>query len=350
MSFRDPVITIHDIIKLLQLPSEAQWIELPGRYLYRNRISFGNIHIYYGNINKDCDFPLLEMTGQGCREFETYSPLGFQFLLNLAKDTEKYHMSRLDVAFDDHTGIFDIRQIEKDYRAKNFVSTSCTGKITVEIKRHSEAISVMTGVKSSDMYMRIYDKAAERGFYDGRHWVRLELVLKQDRATNFILNPAPIGKKLRGVIANYFRFVTPSKGDTNKSRWKMRKYWSDFLSNAERISVFTRKDIDYNLSRVHRYLFHQAGNSIEVYIRCVGLVKFLESLHEREFSRLSPKQKFLIRESEMLYKTGEQITDETIRYLKTCYAARNNADQTAEADPFEDVPPPEPPEEWSEDI
>ena len=92
------------------------------------------------------------------------------------------------------------------------------------------------------MYMRIYDKARERGFEDGRHWVRCELVLKQDHATNFLINQEPLGVKFRGVIYNYFRFVTPLKTDANKRRWKMRKYWSVFLDGAEKISVFSKKE------------------------------------------------------------------------------------------------------------
>lgn len=331
MTYRKPGITVFDIINSLKFKNiyekDIKFKEFPGRYMYRNRLSFGNIHIYYNHCNQDQDFPMLELTGQGCREFETFSSLSFDDLFELAKDTDNYHMSRLDVAYDDHTGIFDIGMIEQDYRARNWVSNSIKGRITIDVSREKdenckyiEGISVMTGTKSSDMYMRIYDKSAERGYKDGRHWVRCELVLKQDRALQFIKNIEPIGKKFRGVIYNYFRFVTPSKSDSNKRRWKMRDYWVKFLEDAEKISVFSRKDVDYNLSRLSKYVFDQAGNSIDTYIQCVGLVKFLDDLIKRN-SKITPKQKYLIEQCKLLVEHNEAVDEHIIEELADNFKA-----------------------------
>lgn len=324
MSYRQRGTTVHDVIRSLkfkdQYKDEIVFRQYPGRYMYRDRLSFGNIHIYYNNINSDEDYPMLEMSGQGCREFETFSSITFDDLFELAKDTKNYHITRLDVAYDDHNGIFEIERIEKDYRARNWVSNSTKGRITVDISRSIDGISVMTGTKSSDMYMRIYDKAIERGYKDGRHWVRCELVLKQDRAVQFIKNREEIGKKFRGVIHNYFRFVQPKKTDTNKRRWEMREYWKRFLENAEKISVFTRKDIDYNLSRLNRYVLGQAGNSIDTYIKCVGLIRFLDDLVKRE-SRLNPKQKYLIEQSKLLIEQGKPVDEAVIEELSYNFKA-----------------------------
>lgn len=324
MSYRKKGISIYDVIESLKFKEEyAQEIsfqQMPGRYMYRDRVSFGNIHIYYNNINNDEDYPMLEMTGQGCREFETFSSITFDDLFELAKDTKNYHMTRLDVAYDDHEGIFDIKQIENDYRARNWVSNSTKGRITIDISRAIDGISVMTGTKSSDMYMRIYDKAIERGYKDGRHWVRAELVLKQDRSVQFIRNPEQLGVKFRGVIHNYFRFVQPSRKDSNKRRWKICQYWQKFLDNAEKISVFTRKDIEYNLCRLNRYVFGQAGNSIDTYIKCVGLVRFLEDLIKRE-TRLNAKQKYLIEQSKLLIEQGKPVDDAVIEELSRNFKA-----------------------------
>lgn len=322
MSYRQKGITVYDVINSLKFKekfrNEIKFVQFPGRYMYRDRLSFGNIHIYYNNINQEEDYPMLEMSGQGCREFETFSSITFDDLFELAKNTKNYHMTRLDVAYDDHEGIFDIRQIEKDYRARNWVSNSTKGRITVDISRAVDGISVMTGTKSSDMYMRIYDKAIERGYNDGRHWVRAELVLKQDRAVQFIKNTEPIGTKFRGVIHNYFRYVQPNKKDSNKRRWKMRDYWKKFLEDAEKISVFTRKDIDYNLCRLNRYVFGQAGNSIDTYIKCVGLVRFLDDLIKRQ-SKLNPKQRYLIEQSKLLIEQGKPVDDAIIEELSRNY-------------------------------
>ena len=325
MSYRYPGTTPYDIINSLHFKKEYEdqirFINMPGRYMYRDRVSFGNIHIYYNNINADKDYPMLEMSGQGCREFETFSSLKFDDLFEMSKDTENYHVTRLDVAYDDHNGIFDINQIKKDYLNRYWVSNSTKGRVTVDVSREKDkdgnyinGVSIMTGTKSSDMYMRIYDKAVERGIKDGRHWVRCELVLKQDRAVKFIKNEEEIGKKFRGVIYNYFRFVTPSRTDTNQRRWKERDYWKKFLEDAEKIRVYTPKDIDYNLSRLNKYVFKQAGNSIDTYIRCVGLFKFFDELVKRS-TKLNSKQKYLIEQCKILYEQGQPIDETVIQQL-----------------------------------
>ena len=327
MSYRQKGISPYEVIESLGLNEDIKFLQMPGRYMYRKRLSFGNIHVYYDNINEDQNFPMLEMTGQGCREFETFSFFSFSDLMQLALDTKKYHMTRLDVAYDDHSGLLDIEQIEKDYRERFWISSSRKGKITVDVSKEKyepdydkyiDGISVMTGTKSSDMYMRIYDKAVERGYKDGRHWIRNELVLKQDRAVEFIKNKEEIGKKFRGVIHNYFRFVTPSKSDTNMRRWKMREYWRKFLENAEKISVYTPKDIEYNLGRLHRYVFGQAGNSIDTYIQCVGLVEFLDDLLKRD-TRRTPKQNYLIEQCKLLVEENKPVDKDVIEELSQNY-------------------------------
>ncbi len=318
MTFRQKGITPHDIIKMLGLREDVKFIEFPGRYYYHKRLSFGNIHIYYNHAVDEQDYPMLELTGQGCREFESFSSMSFDNLFALAQDTKNYHMSRLDIAYDDHTGIFDIKKIMWDGFNNNYVSKSSILSLHDEKRAHLDGFSMMTGSKSSDMYMRIYDKARERGFCDGRHWVRCELVLKQDRATNFILNPEPLGVKYRGVIKNYFRFVSPNKNDMNKRRWQTRRYWRNFLDNVEPISVYSKKEIDYNISRLQRYVFHQSGNSVDTYIRCVGLSVFFEKLLKRD-TKLTPRQKLLIEQCQALYEQGEEITEETILKLLSIY-------------------------------
>ena len=277
-------------------------------------------------MNPDADFPTLEMTGQGCREFESFSKLKFSDLFEIVKsDTKTYHMSRIDIAFDDHSGIFDMPLIVSDYISDNWVSHSCPGGhhgdlIRNEQGRLLDGLSIITGSKSSDIYLRIYDKAIERRITDGRHWIRCELVLKQERAEAFILNNQPLGVKFRGVIHNYFRFVTPNKSDTNKRRWEMRDYWARFLADAEKISTYTPKTIDYNISHLHNYVFGQAGTSIETYIQCVGILSFLEKMLEHcKNKKLNAKQRHLIEECKILCYNNDIIDTEALKNVLENY-------------------------------
>lgn len=295
--------TVESIIDMLGFKFPVKWENSYGFYGYKNRIFFDGISIHFDHWNKETDFPLLEITGQGCRDFETYTNGDWDRLfIRALSPLDGYHVTRLDVAYDDHTGILDIgKMVRKTYK-REFVARSQTGTITDQFKREIDAMSIMFGTRKSDFYIRIYDKARERGYTDGRHWIRCESVFKDDRAYEFLKNDMPIGKKYCGVLKNYLRFVDRSD-DTNKRRWKMSKFWERFIGDCNSVSVYTPQDVSTNLSRIGRYIFHQAGNSIETYIRCVGLTRFLEELKIRD-TRLNIHQKRIIDEYRTRIQSG----------------------------------------------
>ena len=98
----------------------------------------------------------------------------------------------------------------------------------------------------------------------------------------------------------------------------MRDYWAKFLDNASKISVYSRKDIDYNLGRVQRYVLHQAGNSIDTYIKIVGICKFLDDLFHRR-SELTPRQKYLINQCKEAYNDGRTVDPELLQAISDCF-------------------------------
>lgn len=286
--------SVNSVIDFLQFNNDLNWTETYGFYGYKNRIVFDGISIHYNHWNKDQDYPLIEMSGQGCRDFETYTDGNWYRLFERALDTDNYNITRLDVAFDDHSGLLDISNIVKLTHQRNYVSRSQKFEVILSGTANLDAFSVMYGVKSSEFYIRIYDKAAERGGLN-EHWVRCESVLKHDRALNFISNNSPIGQKYGGVLKNYLRFVRPDHHDSNKNRWKTQPFWDKFLGNVEAISVTTKKDVDYNLHKIEHYIMHQAGNSVETIIRCIGVQEFMRRLKHRG-TELNVHQKRLIDE------------------------------------------------------
>ena len=95
------------IMELLGL-SHITWQQMPkGRNGYRQRYFFENISILYDGA--DNMGVCVDMSGTGCRAYETYSTIGLNSLLRQLHDApEDYNITRLDMAFDDHTGILDI--------------------------------------------------------------------------------------------------------------------------------------------------------------------------------------------------------------------------------------------------
>ncbi len=157
------------------------------------------------------------------------------------------------------------------------------------------ALTVQFGSKKSEMLLRIYDKAQERGGLD-YHWVRAELQLNRQRAAGFIaelLNGKSVGELYAGVLRNYLRFI--HLDHSRRERCSVVGWWDNFLDGAEAVKIYSAKTVEYNLARVREYVINQAGNCIDTYIACVGEEKFMEDLRNRE-SQLNENQRRVIEE------------------------------------------------------
>lgn len=254
-----------------------------GRNGYRQRLVFENISILYdGAENMGI---CVDISGTGCRAFETYSTSTWEMLIHqLLDEPDGYHITRLDMAFDDHTGILDIDELRDDTDDHNYVSRSRTW----EVDYGSAGTTIYHGSKKSNMLIRIYDKAAEQNLED-EHWVRVELQMRDEIATGFAqgLLQNPVGVQFRGVLHNYLRYVTPVP-DTNMSRWPMTDYWSCLLDDVERIRVWSAPGVDYDIWRLRNYIINQAGNALDCYLEIFGQEDLINALGKRAI-RTSPK-------------------------------------------------------------
>lgn len=281
VSFTSKVHTPEELISALGL-AHCPWTETTGARGYRDRKYFGCISVHYNG--RDDMGVWVEMSGQGCRNFEDLTKLPNKWV-DLFEFIEKnnLHMTRLDVAFDDHTGILDIDRIAYDTENHNFVSRMNAWQVT----RSDKGTSCQIGSPKSKVLVRIYDKAAERGYTD-RHWVRVELQMRDSRAAEFIKLPMPVGEAFAGVLLNYLRYVEPTD-DSNKSRWPMASYWSDLVGDVSRISVYTVPGGEYNMEKCMHYVFDMAGNAIDAVLQCCSIEDFYLALASR---RCKPNPKY----------------------------------------------------------
>ncbi len=291
--------------------NDVEFEELNGHYGYRSSLFFGGMWILYDG-REDMGI-CVEFSGQGCRQYETS---GNRPLEALVRDVLKFdtgNITRLDIAFDDvdkqGDGLLDIKRIDRLARHDTYISKfgkksgEWSGSHSDGSDRNPLALSVYFGSSKSDVRFRIYDKSLERGGLD-YHWIRFEIQLRHDAASNFIKQNGSVGYKFCGVINNYLRFIVPNKNDSNRRRWASPEWWIKFLSHADKISVFTKKDIDYNLSRLERYVVDQAGCSIKTLIECIGWQGFHALIFDHEFN-FNTNQRRIISE----YK---QINEEKI--------------------------------------
>jgi len=249
----------------------------------------------------------LDMSGQGCRAFEEYSEYSWLDLMDrIFKMGGRVNVTRLDLAYDDHSGLLNIYRLRADVEDRNYISKSKKSMIIWSDDQSTDIIghTLQIGSKSSPVLIRIYDKAAERGYGSEKHWIRVELQLREDRsmeALKLLWQHESIGLVASGIIRNYCCFVTPTS-DTNKSRWPIAEYWQRVLEGMEKIRVWYAPGEPYNFSKSENHLIHQYGQAFQVIKRLYGS---LDVFYDRCCSAhpvLKPKYRNAISEYELQQK------------------------------------------------
>lgn len=286
-----------DSIKRMIGLADQTWEEQDyGLWGYPRSICFNHIRILYGasaEMGVCCT-----MSGQGCREFESYSSVSWSSVFEdiLSENSDDIYATRIDLAFDDHTGILDMEQLIDDTDDHNYTKR---GEYW-EVRYGSVGATIYHGAPSSNTRLRIYDKASERGCQDDTHWIRVELELKSTSAHGCLekLVSMDTGVLFRGILKNYITYRTPSS-DTNRSRWPVAPYWEELLDGVEAVHVWSYPGVEYNVFRLTKYLVHQAGPSILCFSDIIGLDQLLSEIKCRH-QRLSPKYMKLISEYNLL--------------------------------------------------
>lgn len=321
LSFTSKIHSPESIIELLGLTG-CRFTLTYGMQGYQDRLIFDGISIHYNSHRNEGVW--VEMSGQGCRAFETYCNYddGFLYLFDYFKEfSDEYHITRLDVAYDDFSNTIPINSFSRDILNKNYVSRFKDDSMTVTCAAGRVGYTIDCGSRKSEIKFRIYDKAYERGYRGDEHftWNRFEIQMRNDRALNFIklLDAENLGQIFSGVIINYLRVVKPDKQDSNKRRWSMKKWFKDFIGFAERISLFTKCETDYNLFKCEDFVYCHCGNALDTLITIKGIDKVVEELAERKPDR-SQKYINLINEFESLKNknsVAEENTSDILSYL-----------------------------------
>lgn len=287
----DGLDSVRDLLGL----SDVSWQKMEkGRNGYRQRLFFENINILYdGAENMGI---CVDMSGQGCRAFETYSSVTWDQLFSaIYFASDDFKITRLDVAYDDHTGILDIERIQDDTDDHYYVSRSKTWKV----EYGSAGTTIYHGSPKSNMYIRIYDKAAEQDL-ENEHWIRVEMQMRDEIASGFVdgLMLHPMGEQFRGVLHNYLRYVVPAD-DTNMSRWPMADYWEKLLDNVQRIRCWSAPGVNYTVFNLQNLIINQMGNALDCYLTIFGTDDLIAQLGKRSI-RKSPKYERLKQQYEEL--------------------------------------------------
>lgn len=286
LSFTSKIHTPQELMDALGL-SQFKWTQTKGGKGYRDRFYFNAISIHYNG--RDDMGVWVEISGQGCRAFESLSGVSWERLFFFIRENG-LKITRLDIAYDDHTGVLPMSRIVQDTQCGMFIGRSEYWETVLS----SKGSTVQIGSSQSKVVIRIYDKAAERKCEDGTHWIRCEIQLRDDRALQFTKIPMPIGQAFAGVLLNYLRYVEPSDEDTNRWRWPMTDYWMNLVDDAQRISIYRTPGMEYNEERLKNYVINQAGNAIDCMIKMYGVDEVLQMIEDRPTAK-NPKYELLLK-------------------------------------------------------
>lgn len=285
--------SVDQVKSLIGLVDQAvHWEVLGGCNGYPQSEFYAGVRIMYGA--SDAMGICCNMSGQGCRSFETFG-MGdwiklFDILVSLG---DNINITRCDLAFDDHTGVLDLVRIQADTNDGNYTAKFRWWKC----EYGSEGISMYFGSPQSKIRLRIYDKAAERGF-ENQHWIRVELQLRDgnaDSAVRYLYSGMAISTVFTGVLRNYIQFREPNDLDSNKSRWPIADYWSKFLDGAAPLTLWVKPGVEYNLFNLQRFVIEQAGNAISCYVAIYGFAGLADRLSEfKPMHKLPAKYQLLL--------------------------------------------------------
>lgn len=300
---------IHDLDSVMVMLGlcDVTFKQYSGRYGYADRLSFEGVNILYNG--RDDMGICVEMSGKGCRTFETYGngdydKLFSEILLNIG--CKDMNITRLDVAYDDFEGVLDLYYLMQAAQRGDYVSRLHD----IEVVFSNKGCSVNHGNRyDSNVFIRIYDKKMEQKREDIEHWIRCEMKLKDCCAKGFLKLGGDIRKNYFDVLNNYLHYVVPSV-DKNKSQLPMSPEWLRFIEGWESVSIFDKPGKDYNIMNLDGYVRDQLSGALTTYIDSVGVPRFLANILEaREGKPLNPRYTAIKSEVETSENNCKAILD-----------------------------------------
>lgn len=289
--------------KILQIKMKYMIYEDYAFYGYIAKYAFSDIQIMI-SPEEDEKGTLVELKGQGCREFErllvAQNRSWFDFFITCEK--EKVHYKRIDLAINDRIGILSIPYLaekcsKKELRSKfrSFRSID-SGRLEEEEEAASSlGITLYLGSLKSDIYFCFYQKNYEQlvknsiALEDSTIKNRYEIRLKDDRAYYAIqdlLTHQDFEQTVFNIINTYIVFLTPIKNQ-NKRKWTTDPKWKLFLGKTREKLKLTSEPQPYDLRRTLAWLRKQVAPTLKLLLLIDqenGTDKIMEMISSTEFS------------------------------------------------------------------
>lgn len=252
-----------------------------GKLGYKKQLFYKNISVLFdGNENMGIH---VVMTGKGS---SFYSNVERPILLLISDINElRCKITRIDIAIDDYKGdIINLKAIHKDTINGEVISRwkSSTEFTKRTIKGKVIGKTIAFGSRSSNIYLRIYDKLLEQANYqnlkDVKVWNRLELEIKKESAEEIqqLIKNKTLNEIAKGILVNNIRFVIPEK-TKNKSRWKTKRHWLNLIEGIEKIQLNQTKKVT-EIDKTKMWLRKQVSQSLGKVALIDGDMEFIDKI------------------------------------------------------------------------
>lgn len=240
------------------------YVVLPcGGLGYKQSITYLSATIYYDG--KSDMGAHLRITGQGCRALEAHDINLFTWCAYV-QALPGMTFTRLDIACDTESDILSptVQALELG------LYSSKARKASVISSAGPEGLAAATcyiGSRQSGVFIRIYDKAAERGL-SSVPWFRAELEIKKgyiDKAID--LTKAGPARAFASIIGTYFRPLERKVKPITRS--PTASWWLDFIGEVERVSLVSDPKLP-TIESKYAWLQKQAAPTFALLTKAFG--------------------------------------------------------------------------------
>lgn len=298
--------------KVLHIKKEYMLEKEVGRYGYIGTFELDMIKVYYSAPDDERGI-LIELSGQGCRQLESFlaclKQTWFEFL-QICIDFNG-NFTRLDIAIDDRKTYLSIPTLlNKSHKAEciskfNNYDFNGSGDLTSGLEKGT---TLYLGSKKSEMYFCFYEKNYEQAkkkrvpVESIGKWNRYELRMNDDRAQEVVKNLL-ISKDMtnvaKAIIHNYIRFVDIPANLKGEARQKARrtaklnKRWEAFVEGVSKLKLYTEKQEDF-YEKSKRWLDFAGSATMKMVLEAdkqLGTNELSDMIMNAE---LNPRQEYML--------------------------------------------------------
>lgn len=260
---------------------------------------------------------LLEMKGQGCRQFEgileAQNRSWYDFFLLALNEYGKF--KRLDLAINDLYGILNIGELTRKWEHKERISKLTnhdyyrSGKSAYQDEKDYMGETLYLGSRKSEIYFCIYEKDYEQYINNGIPIEeapvknRFEIRLKNERAENAVedlLTYRDAEHTAFGIINHYVRFT--KRTNTSRDKETIDPRWEYFVGEHRNKLKLTTAPAPFSLEKTMNWLSHQVVPTWKMVLEIdeVNGTNYIEQMCKE--TELSEKHKKMVEQATLSLK------------------------------------------------